>query len=119
MTVKLGSYTFVNEPQVDFGLDASLAEKKKFGGGTTFDCSGHGALTITLTGMLTGDTCYTDRDTLLGLLKAGSKVDFYADTISYGSVGFPKSVWIRSMNFNHPVGKVKQVPYTIVLAEET
>lgn len=119
MTVKLGSYTFVNEPQIDFGLDADLAGKKKFGGATTYDYTGNNGLTITLTGKQTGANAHSDRDTLIGLLKAGAEVDFYADTIGYGSSGSPKSVWIRKMSFGHPVGKLNQVPYTLVLVEET
>lgn len=119
MTVKLGAFDFVNEPQIDFGLDADLAGKEKFGGGTTYDHTGNSGLTITLTGKLTGANAHSDRDALIGLLKAGSKVDFYADTVGYGSAGSPKSVWIRKMSFGHPVGKLNQVPYTIVLVEET
>ena len=119
MTVKLSTYTFVNEPQIDFDIDAKLSEKPKFGGGTTRDYTGHSDLAITLSGRLTGSNCYSDRDTLIGLLKDGSKVNFYADTIGYGSAGSPKSVWIRKMSFGHPVGKLNQVPYTIVLVEET
>jgi len=119
MTVKLGSYTFANEPQIDFDLDAKLSEKPKFGGGTTRDYTGHGDLRITLAGKLTGSSCYSDRDTLLGLLKGGAKVDFYADTVGYGSAGSPRSVWIRKMGFGHPVGRHRQVPFTITLVEET
>lgn len=119
MTVKLSTFTFVNEPQIDVGIDEDLADKRKFGGGTTFDGVGHGALKITLSGMLTGANAHSDRDTLIGLLKGDAKVDFYADTIGYGSIESPKSVWIKSMGFNHPVGKLNQVPYTIVLLEET
>lgn len=119
MTVKLGTYTFVNEPRISFGIDVALAGKKKYGGGTTFDYTGHSPLTIVLSGKLTGSNCYTDRDTLIALAKGGSKVDFYADTISYGSAASPKSVWIKKMTFEHPVGKIEQVSYTITLVEET
>lgn len=119
MTVKLGSFTFANEPQIDFEIGADLSVKPKFGGGTTRDYVGHGDLKITLTGKLTGSGCHSDRDTLIGLLKGGAEVDFYADTVGHGSAGSPKSVWIKSMSFGHPVGKLNQVPYTIVLVEET
>jgi len=119
MTVKLGSYTFANEPEVGFAIDSALAGKEKYGGGTAFDCTGHGALTITLSGKLTGTNAHSDRDTLIGLLKGDAKVDFYADTIGYGSAASPKQVWIKKMSFGHPVGKLNQVPYTITLLEET
>jgi len=119
MTVKLGTYTFANEPQIDFDIEADLANKFKFGSGTTLDYTGHSGLRVVLTGKLTGASAYADRDTLIGLLKDGSKVDFYADTIGYGSAASPKQVWIKKMSFGHPVGKLNQVPYTITLLEET
>ena len=119
MTVKLSSYTFVNEPEIDFDVKAELADKFKFGSGTTLDYTGISSLKITLAGKLTGANAHADRDTLIGLLKGGVKVDFYADTIGYGSVASPKSVWIKKMSFGHPVGKLNQVPYTITLLEET
>ena len=119
MTVKLGTFTFVNEPRISFGVDVDLAGKKKFGGGTTFDYTGHSPLTIVLSGKLTGSNCYTDRDTLIALAKGGSKVDFYADTIGYGSETSPKQVWIESLSFTHVAGKPNQVAYRIVLREET
>jgi len=52
-------------------------------------------------------------------LKRGDKVDFCSEAISYGTPGSPKSVYIRDMSFGHPVGRVKQVPFTISLEEET
>jgi len=73
VTVKLGTYTFVSEPEIVFDLDAELAEKPKYGGGTTLTHVGNGPLRITLTGKLTGANRYADRDTLIGLLKSGSK----------------------------------------------
>ena len=119
MTTKLGSYTFVNEPEIDFGINAAIVERKKYAGGTGLDYAGHGPLNIVLKGILTGDNCYTDRDTLIALLKAGNEVDFYSEAISYGTSGSPKSVYIRDMSFGHPVGKIKQVPFTINIAEES
>jgi len=119
VTVKLGTYTFVSEPEIVFDLDAELAEKPKYGGGMTLTYVGTGAMRITLTGKLTGANRYADRDTLIGLLKSGSKQEFYADSINYGSAAEPKQVWIERMSFSHIAGKPTQVSYTIVLLEET
>ena len=119
MTTKLGTYTFVNEPEIDFSLNASIVERQKYVGGAGLDYTGNGPLKIVLKGILTGDNCYTDRGTLIAMLKAGNKVDFYSEAISYGSAGSPKSVYVDSMSFGHPVGKLKQVPFTIGLEEET
>jgi hypothetical protein len=119
VTVKLGTYTFVSEPEIVFDLDAELAEKPKYGGGTTLTHVGNGPLRITLTGKLTGANRYADRDTLIGLLKSGSKQEFYADSIGYGSASEPKQVWISRISFSHIAGKPTQLPYTIVLLEET
>ena len=119
MTVKLGSYIFTAEPEILFELEADLAERRKYGGGTTLSHVGVGPLRITLTGRLTGPNRYTDRDTLLGLLKSGSKQEFYADTIGYGSADSPKQVWIESLSFTHVAGKPNQVAYRIILREET
>jgi len=119
MTTKLGAYTFVNEPEIDFSLNAAIVERQKYAGGTGLDYAGHGPLKIVLKGVLTGSNCYTDRDTLIGMLKAGNKVDFYSEAISYGSPGSPKSVYVEDMSFGHPVGKLNQVPFTISLKEES
>ncbi len=119
MTVKLGSYIFTAEPEITFDLDADLAERPKYGGGTTLSHVGTGALRITLTGRLTGPNRYADRDTLIGLLKSGSKQEFYADTIGYGDASNPKQVWIQRMSFSHVAGKPNMVAYTITLLEET
>jgi hypothetical protein len=119
MTTKLGTYTFVNEPEIDFGINAAIVERQKYAGGTGLDYAGHGPLNIVLKGILTGDNCYTDRGTLITMLKTGNKVDFCSEAISYGTPGSPKSVYIRDMSFGHPVGRVKQVPFTISLEEET
>jgi len=119
VTVKLGTYTFVTEPEIVFDLEAELAERPKYGGGTTLAYVGHGSLRITLTGKLTGANRYADRDTLLGLLKSGNKQEFYADSIGDGDAANPKQVWITRMSFSHIAGKPNQVPYTIVLEEET
>lgn len=119
MTVKLGGYVFDPEPEIVFDLEADLAERQKYGGGATLSYVGHGSLRITLTGRLTGANRYSDRDTLLGLLKSGAKQEFYADTIGYGSETSPKHVWIERMSFSHVAGKPGAVGYTIILREET
>ena len=119
VTVKLGSYVFDPEPEIVFDLEADLAERVKYGGGATLSYVGHGPLRITLTGRLTGANRYTDRDTLLGLLKSGDKQEFYADTIGYGDASNPRQVWIERMSFSHIAGKPGAVGYTIVLREET
>ncbi len=119
MTVKLGSYVFAAEPEILFELEADLAERRRYGGGTTLSHVGVGALRITLTGRLTGPNRYADRDTLISLLKSGAKQEFYADTIGYGSADSPKQVWIERMSFSHIAGKPQQVAYTIILREET
>jgi len=119
VTVKLGGYVFDPEPEIHFEIEADLAERRKYGGGTTLSHVGVGALRITLTGRLTGPNRYADRDTLLGLLKSGAKQEFYADTIGYGDASNPHQVWIERMSFSHVAGKPGAVGYTIVLREET
>jgi len=119
LTVKLGGYVFAAEPEILFELEADLAERRRYGGGTTLSHVGVGALRITLIGRLTGPNRYADRDTLLGLLKSGAKQEFYADTIGYGSADSPKQVWIERMSFSHIAGKPRAVGYTIILREET
>jgi len=119
MTVKLGTYTFSNEPSVSIGGEAELAEKKLLFGGTTKDYTGAKTIVITLEGELTGANRYTDRDTLMAILTAGSKVDFYADTIGYGSAASPKQVWVKGYNFIHTRGEPMKVPFQIILEEET
>jgi len=120
MTTKLDTHTFSIEPQITFGGEAELAEKAKFLGGTTKEYTGKSILLIQLEGNLTGSSCYTDRDTLMSiLLDSSAKVDFYSDTIAYGSAGSPKTVWVRSFTFVHPVGEQNRVNYSITLEEET
>ena len=120
MTVKLDAFTFPIKPGVNMGSEAELAEKKLFLGGTTKEYTGRAPIFITLIGELTGASCYTNRDTLMELLRTKKeKVEFYADDISYGSSGSPISVWIRGYNFNHPVGESNSVGFQIILEEET
>lgn len=119
MTVKLDTYTFSPKPQITIGSQADLADQQKYGGGTTKDYTGCGPIIIKLEGELTGANRYTDRDALMAILTAGAKVDFYADDITYGSVGSPKSVWVKGYEFAHASGEPDPVPFTILLEEET
>lgn len=119
MTVKLGSHTFENEPSVEIGTDALLAAQQKHGGGQKKDYAGQGVIAIKLEGKLTGANKFTDRDALLALISGGSTIDFYADAIEYGSLGSPKSVWVKAIKFVHTVGTPRKIPYVIMLEEET
>jgi len=118
MTDKLGSFTFDDLPEYKFGMKARLAPRKKYGGKTTHKGTGYEAMAIVLVGMLEGSGAQTDRDSLLTILKSGSKQDFCAESIGYGTPASPKKVWVDGMEFTHPVGVVDQIPYTITLVED-
>ena len=119
MTVKLDAYEFDPAPSISIGSEAELAEKKILFGGTTKEYTGVKVILITLEGQLTGANRYTDRNALMAIISGGVKVNFYADTITYGSVGSPKSVWVRGYNFIHTRGDPNVVPFQIILEVET
>ena len=120
MTVKLDTFTFPIKPGVTIGSEAELAEKKLFLGGTTKEYTGLAPIFITLEGEFVDSDCYTDRDTLMAILRnKKEKVEFYADDIYYGSAGSPITVWMRGYNFSQPRGEKESVSYQIILEEET
>jgi hypothetical protein len=117
VTTKLDAFIFPIEPEIRFERNHKVARKdvlKKFG--TTKEWMGANSLRITLNGRLSGSNCYTDRDTLLNLFATkNSTVNFYSDTISYGSEGSAKTVWLINCVFIHPRGAKNLVDYTITL----
>ena len=117
MTTKLDTFTFPIEPAIRFERDHKVARKdvlKKFG--TTKEWMGANSMRIVLTGRLTGSNCYTDRDSLLNLSATkNTAINFYSDTIGYGSEGSPKTVWLLSCVFIHPTGAKNALDYTITL----
>lgn len=120
MTVSLGGYDFDPMPEVVLGSEAEYAKQPTFLGGTGLEFTGYMPILITLDGELTGVDCYTDRDTLIDLLTGGVELEFYADTINYGSAGSPKLVTIKSYNFVHEKGVGQDnVPFQIVLEVAT
>jgi len=120
MTTKLDIFIFLVEPDIRFEREHNVAHKevlKKFG--TSKEWMGAGSLRITLTGRLGGANCYTDRDSLLNLFATkNTTVSFYSDTIGFGSVGSPKTVWLVNCVFIHPRGAKNIVDYTIALEED-
>jgi hypothetical protein len=120
VTTKLDTFTFPVEPEIRFEREHNIARKevlKKFG--TSKEWMGASSLRITLTGRLSGSNCYTDRDSLLSLFATkNSPVNFYSDTIDFGSDASPKSVWLVSVVFIHPRGAKSLIDYTIVLEED-
>lgn len=120
MTTKLDTFTFPIEPDIRFEREHNIARKevlKKFG--TTKEWMGASSLRITLTGRLSGSNCYTDRDSILSLFSTKKQpVDFYSDTIIFGSAASPKSVWLISCVFLHPRGAKNTIDYTITLEED-
>jgi len=117
MTTKLDTFTFPIEPEIRFEREHNVARKevlKKFG--TTKEWMGASSLRISLNGRLSGGNCYTDRDSLLNLFATkNSTVNFYSDTIGFGSAGSPKTVWLVSCVFTHPRGAKNIVDYTIAV----
>jgi len=120
MTTKLDTFTFPYEPEIRLEREHNVAHKdvlKKFG--TSKEWTGAGSLKITLTGRLSGSNCYTNRDSLLNLFATKKEpVNFYSDTIGFGSEGSPKSIWLLSCVFVHPTGAKNTVDYTIALEED-
>jgi len=120
MTTKLDTFTFPFEPEIRFEREHSVAQKevlKKFG--TSKEWLGAGSLKITLTGRLSGTNCYSDRDSLLTLFATkNTTVNFYSDTIGFGSAGSPKNVWLLNCVFIHSTGLKNVVDYTISLEED-
>ncbi len=119
MTTKLADHTFSPMPSISIGSEVELAEKKILFGGTTMEQTGVKAVLISIEGELTGENRYTERDTLMAILTGATKVNFYSDTISYGSVGSPKSVWVRGYNFVHIKGSPNGIPFQIIMELES
>ena len=119
MTTSLDGYEFNPEPEVTFGSEAEYEKQAGLFQGTTLQFTGYAPILITIDGELTGANCYTDRDTLMAKLAVGAKMDFYSDTISYGTSGSPKQVIVRGYNFFHPIGYSNSVPFQIILELET
>jgi len=117
VTTKLDTFTFPIEPEIRFEREHDVVRKdvlKKFG--TTKEWMGASSIRITLTGRLSRSNCYTDRDSLLTLFASKtSTVDFYSDTISYGSAGAAKTVWLINCVFLHPRGAKNIIDFTISL----
>ena len=120
MATKLDTFTFPVEPEIRLEREHTIARKevlRKFG--TSKEWMGASSLRITLTGRLSGANCYADRDTILNLFATkDSPVNFYSDTIGFGSESSPKTVWLVSCVFVHPRGAKNIVDYTIVLEED-
>ena len=55
----------------------------------------------------------------MDMVTSGEKLEFYSDTISYGSSGSPKEVYIRGYNFVHSIGVEHKVPFQIILELDT
>lgn len=119
MTTQLGSHSFTVEPSIDGHIEANLKGKQLVKAGRKRQYTGHGDLVLTLTGSLEGVDCYTDRDTIIAYVKGGAKINFYSDTISYGTSGSPKSVWVRSFDWHCPEGIPQYIEFSIVIMEET
>ena len=119
MTVHLGGFDFPNAPRVEMEDEAELRGMPLFGSGEAQNYTGHMKSQIILKGKLTGVDCYTDRDTLRALPAGGTKVNFYATEISFGSLVSPKLVWVRTTKFIHPVGVINQVDFIITIEEDT
>jgi len=119
VTTKLDTFAFPIEPECRLEREHNVAQKvvlKKFG--TTKEWMGASSLKVTLTGRLSGANAYANRDSLLNLFATkNSAVNFYSDTIGFGSTGSPKTVWLLSCVFIHPRGAKNIVDYTIVLEE--
>jgi len=120
MTTKLDTFTFPIEPEVRFEREHNIARKdvlKKFG--STKEWMGAGSLRITLTGRFAGIDCYNNRYAILTLFATkNTTVNFYSDTIGFGSAVSPVVVWLLSCVFIHPRGVKNVVDYTITLEEE-
>jgi len=120
MTTKLDTFTFPIEPEIRFEREHTVARKevlKKFG--TAKEWMGASSLRIVLSGRFSGANCYTDRDGVLSLFATkNAAVGFYSDTISFGSAGSPKTVWLISYVFVHPRGAKNIVDYTVTLEED-
>lgn len=119
MVTVIGAHYFSVEPAVDWHIEAELVGQQLAKAGKKRDYAGHGDLMMTLTGSLEGVNCYTDRDTLKEYVSDGVKKQFYSTTISYGTSGSPKSVWMKSLEVHHPQGIPQYVEFIIVLVEET
>ena len=119
MTVHLGGYDFINAPRVEMTDEAELKGMPLFGSGESQSFTGNTKAAIVLKGKLTGANCYADRDTLRLLPYGGSKVNFYATEILYGTAVSPKEVWVRNTKFIHSVGVINQVDFIITLEEDT
>jgi len=117
MTTKLDTFTFTVEPEIRLEREHNVVHKevlKKFG--TTKEWMGAASLRIVLNGRLTGLGCYSDRDSILNLFASkNSTVNFYSDTIGFGSAGSPLVVWLINCVFTHPCGAKNVVDYTITL----
>ena len=119
MTTVLHDLTFTVEPANDWHIESVLVGQQLMKAGKKRQYAGHGDLVITLTGSFEGGSCYSDRDEIVELVKLGGKVLFYSDTISYGSQGDPKFVWVSSFECNQPEGIPQYLEYIITLVEET
>jgi len=117
VTTEIDTVSLIPEPEIRFEREHNVARKdvlKKFG--TTKEWMGAGSIRIILNGRLSGTNCYTNRDSLLTLFATkNTTVNFYSDTIGFGSSGSPKIVWLINCVFIHPRGAKNIVDYTITL----